>query len=463
MGAGEVARGDGLKSWENLRSNYLNTDMNMKSSNIKSFSVYGLFGTNDVHIPFDENIKILIGENGLGKTQVLNMFYYTLCKKFEKLIDYCFDKLELEFVDGETISISKNEIKQTLSKHPIARRLINEEAFASKNFSSYQVRQALEYLPFSTALILEDLQALPDENKENFSENLQKCIKTITERLNQNEILYFPTYRRVEEDLKNLGYDEEEFHKEDNRLIHFGMADVRKRFDQIENKIDQLIKEGFSKISGEILSQLVKGFPGTDTSILSRIDQNDIEIILARVGEQLSEADKNEIRNIVVNQEIKNDSLLYFLQKLIEIYEKQKQLDNFIKVYRDICNKYLIDKQVFYDESGIRIFVKSDLSGEEIQLSKLSSGEKQIISIFSKIYLAEDKQRFIVLFDEPELSLSMIWQRQLLPDILNSNKCDFLLAVTHSPFIFDNELDRYAVGLNEYVKPAKTLTAECHT
>lgn len=451
----------------------------MKSSNIKSFSVYGLFGTNDVHIPFDENIKILIGENGLGKTQVLNMFYYTLCKKFEKLIDYCFDKLELEFVGGETISISKKEIEQTFFKHPVAVDLINKigiqkfidlkEEFANKSISSYQVRnnpmvrQIVEDLPFSTGMILDILRRLSDENEDNFSANLQECRKTITESMNQSEIMYFPTYRRVEEDLKNLGYDEEQFHKEDNRLIHFGMSDVRKRFDEIENTIDKLLKEGFSKISGEILSQLVKGFTGTDTSILSRIDQNDIEIILARVGEQLSEADKNEIRNIVVNQEVKNDSLLYFLQKLIEIYEKQKPLDKFIKVYRDICNKYLIDKKVFYDESGIRIFVKSDLSGEEIQLSKLSSGEKQIISIFSKIYLAEDKQRFIVLFDEPELSLSMIWQRQLLPDILNSNKCDFLLAVTHSPFIFDNELDRYAVGLNEYVKPAKTLTAECHT
>lgn len=44
-----------------------------------------------------------------------------------------------------------------------------------------------------------------------------------------------------------------------------------------------------------------------------------------------------------------------------------------------------------------------------------------------------------------------MWQKQLLPDIINSKKCDFLLAVTHSPFIFDNELDKYAVGLNEYV------------
>jgi predicted ATP-binding protein involved in virulence len=76
-------------------------------------------------------------------------------------------------------------------------------------------------------------------------------------------------------------------------------------------------------------------------------------------------------------------------------------------------------------------------------LDKLSSGEKQIISIFSRLYL-EDSSPVAILFDEPELSLSMEWQRKLLQDIVDSDKCIFLLAATHSPFIFDNDLDQFA-------------------
>ena len=34
---------------------------------------------------------------------------------------------------------------------------------------------------------------------------------------------------------------------------------------------------------------------------------------------------------------------------------------------------------------------------------------------------------------------------------MNSMKCKFLLAVTHSPFIFDNELEKYAIGINIYM------------
>ena len=72
------------------------------------------------------------------------------------------------------------------------------------------------------------------------------------------------------------------------------------------------------------------------------------------------------------------------------------------------------------------------------------------MSLFSKIYLEEHKS-ITVLFDEPELSLSIEWQKQLLPDIISSEKCKFLLAVTHSPFIFKNELDKYAVGMNIFI------------
>ena len=45
------------------------------------------------------------------------------------------------------------------------------------------------------------------------------------------------------------------------------------------------------------------------------------------------------------------------------------------------------------------------------------------------------------MIDEPELSLSIDWQRRLLPDIIRSGNCNMLLAVTHSPFIFENEFD----------------------
>lgn len=422
----------------------------MKLSNIQSFSIYGLFGTTDVHIPFDQDIKILIGENGVGKTQVLNILYYTLTRNFAKLTKFKFSSLVLSFRIDLQIELNKRELKQGFSLKDDEMKITGE----------IEISFLPELLNF-----LEGDSLNKKSKKYSLTPNLKKCAKKIKAQLEGLEILYFPTFRRVEEDLHNLGYEEKrlKFNENDERLIHFGMSDVKKRFVAIEDKIDALLKEGFSKISSEILSQLVKGFSEIDKNILHKINEKDIEIILARVGSEISQEDKEKIRRIVLRKELAEDtqqlSLLFFLQKLIEIYEKQRPLDNAVKIFRDICNRYLINKKVFYDESAIKIFIQSEITGEAIPLSKLSSGEKQIISIFSKIYLSDDNQRFMVLFDEPELSLSMPWQKQLLPDIVNSNKCDFLLAVTHSPFIFDNELDQYAVGLNEYINiPEKAVS-----
>lgn len=435
---------------------------------LKSFTVNGLFGTNNVFIPFDENIKILIGENGLGKTQVLNMFYYTLTRNFIRLSEFNFEHLSIEFNNSHPIKITKNQVDDLVKEmynHPMIKDLIDDIGFSkfevlrNKFFQSKGNRRVLEaeieinskfrkYPIHHIYRIFEQLE----NTKTNKSEFFQQCEKEIEHGTKNSEIMYFPTYRRVEEDLHNLGYIEDELLNQENTLIQFGMDDVQKRFDKIQNTIDRLLKEGLAQFTKDILNVVIDDSTPTN-NILSKINEDDIDIILSRVGNLLPQAQKESVKNIVANKQFKNPLSAYLLQKLIDIYEKQKELDNSVKVFRDITNKYLINKKIFYDESAIKIYVKSDITDNEIKLNKLSSGEKQIISIFSKIYLSETSKKFFVLFDEPELSLSMLWQKQLLPDIINSKKCEFLLATTHSPFIFDNDLDKYAVGLNEYVKP----------
>ena len=51
-------------------------DPSTKEHNIKYFRIEGLFNDRTVELPFDQNFKILIGENGLGKTSILNALYY---------------------------------------------------------------------------------------------------------------------------------------------------------------------------------------------------------------------------------------------------------------------------------------------------------------------------------------------------------------------------------------------------
>ena len=104
-----------------------------------------------------------------------------------------------------------------------------------------------------------------------------------------------------------------------------------------------------------------------------------------------------------------------------------------------------------YDKFKIECKVEHLNGNGEISLKNLSSGEKQILSLFSKLYLNLNDSN-IVLFDEPELSLSLIWQKKLIPDIINSNRCGFIMAITHSPLVFDNEFKDNTRDIKEYIE-----------
>ncbi|HEB4995643.1 TPA: ATP-binding protein [Aeromonas hydrophila subsp. hydrophila] len=111
----------------------------------------------------------------------------------------------------------------------------------------------------------------------------------------------------------------------------------------------------------------------------------------------------------------------------------------------------MTDKEVVYDESNVTIEIIRKKNGRAVDIESLSSGEKQIISLFALLYL-QRKEELAIFFDEPELSLSMEWQKTLLPDIVSSGKCKFLFSTTHSPFIFENELESHTVDLSEYIE-----------
>jgi predicted ATP-binding protein involved in virulence len=57
-----------------------------------------------------------------------------------------------------------------------------------------------------------------------------------------------------------------------------------------------------------------------------------------------------------------------------------------------------------------------------------------------------------VVIDEPELSISEPWQRRFLQDLKDTGKCSGLIAVTHSPFVFENSLAEYAHSISEFIE-----------
>ncbi|GHT24343.1 ABC transporter ATP-binding protein [Bacteroidia bacterium] len=70
-----------------------------------------------------------------------------------------------------------------------------------------------------------------------------------------------------------------------------------------------------------------------------------------------------------------------------------------------------------------------------VELEQLSAGEKQLLIILFTVFLMEEKPTVLIM-DEPEISLHIGWQQQLIDVIRQLNPNCQLIIATHSPSIF---------------------------
>ena len=308
-----------------------------------------------------------------------------------------------------------------------------------------------------------------------------KKLLTIEKKIRQNfsdQILYLPTYRRIEQDLQSIfpqiDLDEIRYRSRHQKshniekssfieLVEFGMKDVEIMMKKRLEDIRDYVLSSLSNLTGTYLRDVIKGDYRTADllSKLSTIDELSIEPILNRIPQViLTEQERVKLREII--HKIRTEGIVaeedkvvaHFLAKLIDLYQTQLTRESDVREFIKVGNQYLSGKELVYDNASFKLSIQQKIKGNEviqIELKMLSSGEKQIISLFSHIYLSGQKDFFVVI-DEPELSLSVPWQKRFLPDILATNRCSGIIAVTHSPFIFDNEFDKYAHSIEEFLE-----------
>jgi ABC-type cobalamin/Fe3+-siderophores transport system ATPase subunit len=102
------------------------------------------------------------------------------------------------------------------------------------------------------------------------------------------------------------------------------------------------------------------------------------------------------------------------------------------KRFQDIVDDLFKEtgKQIIRTENEIRF----SQIGETLLPYKLSSGEKQMLVILLTV-LVEDQQPYVLLMDEPEVSLHIEWQKQLISLILELNPNVQIILTTHSPAV----------------------------
>lgn len=115
--------------------------------------------------------------------------------------------------------------------------------------------------------------------------------------------------------------------------------------------------------------------------------------------------------------------------------QKAKDISEPKRRFQDIMDSLFTDtgKKIVRSENEIYF----EQMGEKLLPYQLSSGEKQILAILLTV-LIEDNKPYVLFMDEPEVSMHVEWQKQLIDLILQLNPKVQIILTTHSPAVIMN-------------------------
>ncbi len=450
---------------------------------ITSFHIEGLHGDRNIEIKLNENTLVLVGENGMGKTTVLRLLYYFLSCQWNTLLQFEFRSLTV-IIQGKEHTVQRSDIEEHYHRMipgrilrrfpPRARKelwplLEGDDALSPHFLERVRVLCNRYGVPLSQLFQQLNRRENHDYPKEN---KLNKISEGIKESLGC-QLLYLPTYRRIEQNLEQLFEmpDDSDYlrrrhrhrissqvNNENIELVEFGMQDVQNALSNTLEDLKEFARDSLNTLTLKYLGDVIgEEYEHVTSEKIQEVTEKQIENILKRIDEDiLTKENKEHLKEQITRVKEKGEELnihtkviYHYFTKLLDLHEKLSEKETHIKRFCEVCNDYLIDKSLVYDNTSFTVVITSSKKQQDIDLNYLSSGEKQIVSLFSYLYLSGN-QKYFVSIDEPELSLSIDWQRKILVDIKACEACFGLVAVTHSPFIYENNLKEYAHGLGEF-------------
>jgi predicted ATPase len=445
---------------------------------LERFKVRGLRGKGDVEITFKDGILIMIGENGSGKTTLLRLVFCFLSGRWAELIQIQFEEI-IAHINGHEFRLQHRDLKlaagksttRWLARLPSSLRPRISQAIQhgstpaelSRLAAQWGYRMPPGYFDQITFAFEEDVNA---------AKNLPEMLEGIRRQLDA-QILYLPTYRRIEREL-HLIFEGMEAgqqslftarQKEPDpaviELVEFGMQDVIKAVDDSLGSLRDFARTSLQMLTLRYLGSIVDSeYQDLEPGAVAAVPESSIVSVIDRMKGYGFFTDEQITRlRGVINQAVNGDVssfqskdhtkiIMHYFSKLLTFQNSLQIKEEPISKFCDVCTRYLVNKQFVYDTAAFEFSIRAEYS-DKVTLSELSSGEKQIVSLFSHLYLS-GRNKFFVLIDEPELSLSVPWQRNFLVDVTDGGFCAGLFAVTHSPFIYDNKLKPYARSIGEF-------------
>jgi predicted ATP-binding protein involved in virulence len=410
----------------------------------------------------DEHLTMIYGINGIGKTMMFKIMNFLFHKKFASLHKITFEKFIVIFHNNYKLTIEKkkkglffiytksddNVIFQHTTQTDVKKSMRHEREI----IRFFEMKLDFHRIEPTTFIDQkEDTIHEIDELIETYSDELEKAgiidkkIPAVLSNLIDEIDLYFiqtqrllifsslsskrlSRYRRSSNDFNNMEavqkYSDElseligNKHNEYRNLSEKLELTLGKRLMQKEVKTDYSYDELVTaKEEVEKRLRLLRS-----VGLLS--EQKEEEFKLSREMDDLSKA--------VISVNIQD-----FKTKLNIFNDIYKKLYTFLDI---LNNKRFSYKKISISEENGFQFETS--KGSKLEPKSLSSGEQHEL-ILMYLLLFKVPENALILLDEPEISLHVIWQKEFLndmKDIIGLRGFDVLIA-THSPSIINGEWD----------------------
>jgi len=406
---------------------------------IKSVSVKGLWDVKNININFNEDVNILIGGNGSSKTTFLRIVESLLNVDLASIEEIIFDEVEIViqheeplklviqrlmedmvtplyrymFPDGETIDIRYSDarmIYRSLNSHRIYQHL----------------KDRLEVLVRVSWLSINRISENSDRIERRVSESARTDVDLKLVLL-MNQIVSYRLQLETKVNNRTKKFNEDIV----SLLLYNSSYDTLPKFDQIQ-RIQSYNKE-------DIVTELHKVFSYFgDPRVHTEEIQNHAEKII-QVVDKLNSKDSSFTAEEMLSLSLMTRTLAILTLSSTYQADKAKILEP-ITMYLDIVAQYLKDKRIDLNVSTGELTPYVRLNGKkerELDVKVLSSGEKQLLILLTETLL-QQSQPYIFIADEPELSLHIEWQRNLVNSIRNLNPNAQIIFATHAPEIAAN-------------------------
>ncbi len=232
---------------------------------ISRFQVNRLYGYRDYDFRLEDNTLILVGENGSGKTTILQLLYYFLSGQWGAMAEHEFESIAID-IDGASHAVRHADIKKYF--RPADRRFLRRLPPTVRQRFLFLLDRVEDGIPVGELEHLCDRYDIPisdlfnEVNSSKSGRPFRKAMANIRSAFDA-QLLYLPTYRRIEQELSLIfsGLHERELLERRRELVNsrrregdafvelveFGMRDVEDAIEATRAGLDQFARENLNK------------------------------------------------------------------------------------------------------------------------------------------------------------------------------------------------------------------------